>query len=604
MPVADPAACQPRRPEGQVATAGPPTVGEAGAAQATPWPQERERLHNLLNLAADWVWDLDAELRCRQVSEGWTRATGLGADHLLGRTLDDAAGLSMEPADRETLLAALARREAFRALRIGLRTPHGRPRYHCLSGMPLFGRDGEFQGYCGVGTEVTAAVEAMRQVEQRARVDALTGLPNRAQLLDGLGRALANAARHGRLVGLLYVDIDGFKGVNDRHGHAAGDLVLREVAARLSLRIRDADLLARLGGDEFVVLAEDVNGTAGLMALGHRIVQALRQPIPIGDGRRCSVSASVGIAVSGRPDAEALLKAADAAMYEAKALGKDRCTVYSAALHARVMREQSIEAELRGAIERDELELFFQPQMSLTGDALEGVEALLRWRHPVRGLILPGEFIESAERHGLIALLDEWVLDAACRQLRRWADTGLEVPRCAVNVSATHFDSGRLVDLVRSSLVRHGVAPAKLEIEVTETAVMRNAARGQALLQRLIDAGISVALDDFGVGHSSLARLKGMPATAIKLDRAFVQGLPHDTDDVAICRAVLALGQSLGLRVVAEGVETEAQGRFLRDAGCLTAQGYFYARPAPADEIARLLPAARPRARSLGCLRP
>jgi diguanylate cyclase (GGDEF)-like protein/PAS domain S-box-containing protein len=544
------------------------------------------RLASLLSLSSDWVWETDQRGRFVYVSEGWSQATDQPAAAALGRRLGQVPGLELGREQSLALRRAFVQRRAFRELTVAIRRPDAERRYLRVSGAPMHDAAGRFTGFRGVGSDVTAATLAALQADHMARFDSLTGLPNRAQLKTVLKRALVGAAAGRTRVAAVFIDLDGFKYINDNLGHAAGDELLCEMARRLADVVRSGDLVARLGGDEFVVVIENAGDGPVLAALAHRILVLLSQPVPL-EGRWFELTGSIGISVypDDAHDAETLLRHADTAMYVAKEQGKNSHHFYTAELAARAAEQFALETELRGALERDELELHYQPKVALAHGMLTGVEALVRWRHPRRGLVMPGEFVPLAERRGLISPLGRWVMGAACRQMARWRDDGVVVPQCAVNISAQHFTADTLVDDVQVALAGAGLPAGALEIEITESTVMRDPQRAQQVLGQLAALGVRIAIDDFGTGYSSLNYLKRFPAHALKIDRSFVRGLPGDSNDAAITRAVVAMAHSLGMKVVAEGVEQAQQLVFLSELGCDEAQGYLLGRPVPAEHL-------------------
>jgi diguanylate cyclase (GGDEF)-like protein/PAS domain S-box-containing protein len=551
------------------------------------------RLASLVSLSSDWIWEQDEALRFTYFSDGLTQATGVDPNALLGRQrlLDGMAGVPADvAADYERRLAA---RLPFRDLVYCLGAPGSRGVYISVSGEPIFDAAGAFKGYRGVGRDVTHQRLAEQQVLRLARYDGLTGLPNRNMFVDELERTLARAHRHGERFALFFIDLDRFKNINDSLGHGAGDQLLKVMATRLRDLLRESDLVARLGGDEFVVL---LDGTVGATALAHvarKALAAIGEPVAI-DARSYQVTGSIGISLypDDGADAATLLKNADAAMYLAKDRGKNNYQFYTAQLAAQSAQQFALEADLRASLQRDELQLHYQPKVRMGDGSLVGMEALLRWQHPQRGLLAPGAFIALAEDSGLIVPIGQWVLAAACRQVRAWRDAGLQVPRCAINLSARQFVNDTLVDEVRDALAAHALEPDALEVEITESVLMSDPQRANRTLQGLHALGVHIAIDDFGTGYSSLAYLKRFPAQTVKIDRSFVKGLPQDRDDAAITQAVIAMAHSLGLDVVAEGVETQEQLDFLRQLGCDQAQGYFIGRPMPAAQLQQRLDGA------------
>jgi diguanylate cyclase (GGDEF)-like protein/PAS domain S-box-containing protein len=441
--------------------------------------------------------------------------------------------------------------------------------------------------------DVTERRRAEEQLAHLASHDALTGLPNRVRFRERLEAALARCAAGGRAVALLCVDLDHFKAVNDTLGHAAGDALLCQVAARLRGCVREGDLVARLGGDEFAVLQEEVRRPADAAALARRIVRTLSMPYDL-EGRPALVGASVGIALAlaapaaGR-QAEDLLREADVALYRAKAEGRGRCRLFETGMDERLRRRQALKPALRGAAARGEFELHYQPVVDLASERAVAFEALLRWRRPGgRGPVMvpPAEFVPVAEEAGLIGPIGEWVLRAACREAAGWPE-GISV---AVNLSPAQFaDAARLVRSVAGALRAAGLAPGRLELEVTETVLLRDEAANLAALRALRALGVRLAMDDFGTGFSSLGYLRSFRFDKIKIDRSFVSDLPRGEQSLAIVRAAVGLGRALGMAVVAEGVETPEQLSALRGEGCALAQGFLWGRAVPAEEVPALL---------------
>jgi diguanylate cyclase (GGDEF)-like protein/PAS domain S-box-containing protein len=422
--------------------------------------------------------------------------------------------------------------------------------------------------------------------------DPLTGLPNRKLFLDRLERAVLRTRRTGEAVAVLFLDLDQFKVINDSLGHEAGDLLLKNLAPRLGQCLRGNDTLSRFGGDEFVVLCESLSGAEDAVLVAERMRALFDDPIQVGDQTHF-VTASIGLAISndsyaGRP--EALVRDADAAMYRAKDGGRDRFEVFDEVMRERAVSRLETEGALRRALENDELHLVYQPLVSLADGTIAHCEALVRWEHPERGLVAPGEFIPVAEESGLILPLGAWVLNEACRQAAEWADIGVSI---AVNLSAVQVGQPSLPDLVAETLERHGVAPERLIAEITETALIADPDRAARTLEALHALGVTIALDDFGTGYSSLSSLKRFPLHTIKLDRSFIHDLRPGTRDAAIVTSLVAMAESLGLVTVGEGVETEEQREQLAALGCRLAQGYLFARPLSAPEFERAYTSVR-----------
>ncbi|MDU9391351.1 putative bifunctional diguanylate cyclase/phosphodiesterase [Pseudomonas sp. zfem002] len=426
---------------------------------------------------------------------------------------------------------------------------------------------------------------ANQELTQLALHDTLTGLPNRTLLADRIDQAMSKVAEQGGCFALMFIDLDGFKPVNDAFGHHTGDQLLKEVAVRLRGHLHSQDTLARIGGDEFVLLVElddpddAVNVAAKQVNLVSRAFKVAEQNLQI--------SASIGIVLypGNGLDQHELLRNADAAMYHAKSGGKNGYSFFDVSMNSNARLQLQLLQDLRTAVEEKQFRLFYQPKYDAIGRHPIGAEALLRWDHPSMGLLLPDRFIVLAEKTGLIIPIGEWVLEEACRQMREWVDQGYSDWRIAVNLSAIQFCHAGLVDSVAAALQRNDLPPNSLTLEITETTAMRDADASLCVLQQLSDMGVDLSIDDFGTGYSSLMYLKRLPANELKIDRGFVRDLEQDSDDAAIVSAIVALGQALGLRIVAEGVETDRQQDFLTRLGCDSLQGYLLGQPVPAERF-------------------
>ena len=546
------------------------------------------RFSALVRSAAEYIVVLDDDGVVQFASDAVERVLGFPVDEFVGQN----GSVLCHPDDRERV------NEHFRQVRDGGML-HQTVLYRALradGGIRwIDGTVSDLRGDSSVGglvvngRDVTERVEAEERLAHLARHDPLTGLPNRAALLEDLGRAMARAGRRGSAVAVLFLDLDGFKVVNDSLGHAVGDRVLVAAADRVRGVLRAGDVLARLGGDEFTVMLEDLADPAEPIALAERLVQALREPLDIAD-RRHVVTASIGIAVTtpGDRDAIELLRQADLAMYRAKELGKARYEVFDQGLARRARRRLDVEAELRVAIEEGQLALHNQPEIDIALDRVVGVEALVRWRHPVRGLLMPGEFIAVAEESEMILDLGRAVLDRACATAADWVERfGPSAPEMSVNVSPRQLHDPAFLDDVRQVLGRHGLPPALLRLELTES-MLADAAVPEALSE-LQHMGVHIAVDDFGTGYSSLSYLDRLPVDVVKIDRAFLLPVLTADDRAPVVEAALALGRSLGLAVVAEGVETPAHVALLLRLGCHRAQGFFFGRPSPVQAAERFL---------------
>ena len=424
--------------------------------------------------------------------------------------------------------------------------------------------------------------EALMEVEYLATRDPLTRLPNRLLLMDRLNHAILTCQRESQALALLMIDLDHFKTINDSLGHHVGDLLIKQVGERISTCVRSSDTLARLGGDEFVVMYNNVKD-GGVGYLAQRITEILRQPYHI-EGHELNSSCSVGISIypDDANDAQALLRNADTAMYHAKEAGRNTYKYFSSFMNQRAINRLQLENELRNALIRDQLLVVYQPQVGVSNNKVVGAEALLRWRHPTKGLILPADFIPVAEATGMITDIGAWVLNQACAQQLRWRRQGLPPMRIAVNLSVRQVHQN-LVKVVSKTLDETGLDPAYLDLEITESLLMHDVEQSTKILNEVGASGVTISMDDFGTGFSSLSVLKLFPVQTIKIDKSFVRDLVEDQDDEAIVRSVVAMAHSLGLRVIAEGVETQEQLHFLRELGCEEYQGYLFSEPVEAD---------------------
>jgi diguanylate cyclase (GGDEF)-like protein len=473
------------------------------------------------------------------------------------------------------------------ALESVVRTKDGDDRTIAWRSAPLRGDDGAIMAVVRSGEDVTERRRAEAQVAYLAYHDALTGLPNRTQLEEQLRLDLVRARRSGEAVALLHFDLDNFKLVNDSLGHAAGDEALRETARRVADLVRAGDVLARLGGDEFLLLMRcagaGVAEEAARLA-AERIAAALERPFDVADAE-FHVGASIGVALFPEhgTDAEALLKRADAALHQAKRTGGATVALYERE-EGDARARLSLTSRLRRAIGEGELRLHYQPIVALGDGMLTGVEALVRWEDPRHGLVPPADFIPIAEETGLIDPIGDWVVEELCAQALRWAQAGRR-PRLAFNLSPRQLRRADLVSSIDERIARHGLRPQQFCAELTETAIMSDAHRHRSLLDELHEAGLTIAIDDFGAGHSSLARLRDLPVQVLKVDRAFLDKVPADSGSAAIVAAILALADALDMTTIVEGVETGEQLGFLRERRCPFGQGYLLGRPVPAEQV-------------------
>ncbi len=548
------------------------------------------RFRALTALSSDWYWEQDAQFRFVRFEGGLV--TGKASLSRYGKTRWEVGALNMSAADWDAHRAMLQAHETFHDLELQDIDEQGKKYWMSLSGEPIFDLQGVFKGYRGVGRNISGRKYAEEKIERLAFYDALTGLPNRRLLIDRLQHALVCSDRDRLSGALLFIDLDNFKDLNDTKGHDMGDQLLRQVAIRLAECVRDADTVARLGGDEFVVMLEKLSrdpdeAAAHAEGVGQKILSTLNQSYRLG-GIEHHSTPSIGIALfhDQMQDIDELLKRADLAMYEAKAAGRNALRFFDPKMQAVVAARAVLELDLRQGLQRKELLLHYQPIVDHLG-VVVGVEALVRWQSPTRGLVMPDEFIALAEKTALILPLGKWVLEAVCAQLVAWsAKPATARLSLAINVSARQFRQSEFASDLLNLLRVSGANPYRLKLEITESLLLHEIDSVIEKIGELRSIGVSFALDDFGTGYSSLAYLKQLPLEQLKLDQSFVRDVMTDPNDAAIAQAVLTLGQSLGLTVVAEGVETQAQRDFLLRHGCRLFQGFLFGRPVPLEQLA------------------
>ncbi|NJO37300.1 MAG: EAL domain-containing protein, partial [Rhizobiales bacterium] len=547
--------------------------------------QSESRFRDIAGAASDWVWETDSELRFTYLSGRFSDVTGHRVDDVLGRRQAELLTIAEDGPEQAACQINLAERQAFRALRCNLAAADGRMHVCEMSGQPILDERGGFAGYRGTASDITARLEAQNKASYLALHDPLTDLPNRTLFAERLEHAVAMVKRHGGSVAVLCLDLDHFKEVNDTLGHDTGDRLLKTVSARLQESLRQTDTIARLGGDEFAIIQIGAEQPASAERLSRRLLALFNQPTRIGD-HDTFVGLSIGIAL-GPTDGEnplQLLKNADIALYRAKADGRGAFRFFAPEMDAELQARKALEHDLRDALARGEFELAFQPLIDIADERVVGVEALLRWHHPKRGIVSPADFIPVAETTGLILPIGEWVLRSACLQATRWP--GISI---SVNLSPVQFRHPDLVGLVGDVLGDVGLAPERLELEITEGVLLQDVQAALQTIEGLKRLGVRIAMDDFGTGYSSLSHLHRFPFDKLKVDQSFVHMLERDANAAAIIRSVLGLGKSLGMMTTAEGVETASQLDFLRTEGCDQVQGYHLGRPQSADQFARLL---------------
>ncbi len=564
------------------------------AAYAEALFEERERAQVTLNSIGDAVVSTDVSGRVTYLNGVAEELTGWSQHEAVGHPLEDVFRIidatTRQAAQNSTMLAIRDDKPLALPPNCVLIRRDGIEAAIEDSTAPIHDRRGAVTGAVMVFHDVSVARAMTRKMAYLAQHDSLTDLPNRVLLSDRLREAIALSSRHERKLAVLFLDLDRFKHINDSKGHVVGDRLLQSVAQRLFACVRSSDTVGRLGGDEFVVLLWEVRRAEDAAITAAKILEAVRKPHLI-DEDELHVTGSIGIVTypDDGTDAETLMKKVDLAMYHAKETGRDSYQFFKPEMNARAIERQSLEDSLRYALERQELVLHYQPKFNLATGEITGAEALIRWRHPQRGLIPPGQFITIAEDCGLIVPIGRWVLREACRQARAWQMAGLPPLCVAINISSVELRAPGFVSGVRATLQETGLEPRYLELELTQTVLIEDSRSVADVLTELKDIGVLLALDDFGTGYSNLSHLKRFPIDALKIDQSFVHDLTMDEDNAGIVTAVIGMGKSLHMRVVAEGVETRNQLEILQEYGCLQGQGYYFCRPVPAEEFGQLL---------------
>lgn len=563
-------------------------VAQAALAEST------QRYKSVIDGVSNGVVLQDREGTVLAVNPSAERILQQSAQTLVGRSMDlmqygfDESDNSLA-GEASPVRKALLEASPITGLQVCFKPRQGQHRWLWFSAIPLM-RDADPVPYAVLSSfeDVTELREVQNQFSALANRDALTGLPNRFKMMDVGAGAVATAERRGSGLGLLFVDLDHFKDINDTYGHLAGDAFLREVTQRLKGALRDTDTIARLGGDEFVVLLEPCGSSATAEHVANRLLDDLHQPFVVA-GNPVYAGASIGIALY--PEAgttfNELLKAADTAMYSAKSSGRMTYRFFEEKMHQAAAQRLWMENNLREALQERQFVLYYQPKAETDSGRITGAEALIRWRHPSRGLIPPAEFIPFAEESGFIVQLGTWVLQEACRQIRAWLDEGRRIP-VAVNLSARQLKTDGVLDVIRGAIEQAGIDPTLLEVELTESALIEDEDNALRVLRSISALGVTLYLDDFGTGHSSLSKLAKFPIDVLKVDRSFVHVLNADAKSFALTKAIVLIGKTLGMKVVAEGVETREQLGSLAAMGCDFVQGYLVSKPVPAADFGRM----------------
>ncbi|MBS1142812.1 MAG: response regulator receiver modulated diguanylate cyclase/phosphodiesterase with sensor(s) [Proteobacteria bacterium] len=556
--------------------------------------EEKERAQVTLNSIGDAVLTTNLPGNVTYLNQVAETMTGWSRESALGRPLSEVFrivdGATRQEAPNPAQLAVRENRTVGLAADSVLLRRDGRESPIEDSAAPIHNRDGQVAGAVIVFHDVSESRAMALKMAHLAQHDFLTGLPNRVLLTERLSRAIGQAHRHEKRVALMFIDLDYFKHINDSLGHAIGDQLLQLVAERLKLCIRDTDTVCRQGGDEFVILLTEIEQTKDAAPVAEKLIAAFAEPCLIG-GNELHVTLSIGISIypDDSPDANGVMKNADTAMYHAKANGRNNYQFFTPEMNTRAVRRLFVEGNLRRALREGEFRLYYQPKIDLASGLMIGSEALIRWLDPEHGVVNPKQFVPIAEECGLIVPIGSWVMREACRQVCAWQDAGLEAVPVSVNISAVEFRNKQFLDGVALILKETGMQPDFLELELTESILMHDAESSASVLETLKEMGMHLAIDDFGTGYSSLSYLKRFPINTLKIDQSFVQDIAIDSDDASIVSAMIGMGKSLKQRVIAEGVETDAQLRHLRALNCDQGQGFLFGHPLPADEFALLL---------------
>ncbi|RZI44537.1 EAL domain-containing protein [Herbaspirillum sp. HC18] len=553
--------------------------------------ESEARFRALTNLSSDWYWEQDEDIRFTRL-ESRDENTVSMRHFFLGRHPWET-GLRAEcEGGWDAFREMMAARMPFRDFIFHRTLEDGSPYYISVSAAPIFDSGGRFNGYRGIAREITDKKLAEDRIQYLATHDELTGLPNRVLFGKLLESAVRTGHRYNRSFAVLFIDLDRFKYINDTLGHAAGDTLLKEVSARFKGALRASDMIARLGGDEFVALVQELDEEEPAATVARKIIAAASRPVML-MGRECRVTASIGIAMYPRDgeDEQTLMKHADIAMYHAKEEGKNNFQFYSKDISMQSLERLTLETNLRRALERNEFTLHYQAKRDLATGAVTGAEALLRWHNDELGNVPPAFFIPLAEEIGVIIPIGKWVLKTACEQNMAWQRMGLPPVSMAVNLSVRQFTDEHLLDDIAAILRETGMSPHLLELEITEGMVVHDPEHAKRLLHAIKQMGIRLAIDDFGAGYSSISQLKHFPIDTLKVDRSFIRDIAHNMSDKAITEAIISMGKTLNLTVVAEGVETEEQESLLRSQACDQMQGYLFSKPVTPEKFAALLQA-------------
>lgn len=544
---------------------------------------EMSKLSHAVEQTADTIMITDKNGIIEYVNSGFEETTGYERAEVVGRTPNIVKSGEMSDDFYIELWESVLKGEVFRDVFVN-RKKNGSVYFEEKTITPLRDINNEITHFISSGKDITDRMRTQERLQYLAHHDVLTGLPNRMLFMDRLSQAIKHIKRDGGMVALMFLDIDRFKNINDTLGHPAGDTMLRIIAKRLSNVLREQDTVARLSGDEFAIILEGLNGMDVIPSIARKLLLEISHPMQINDNELFTTS-SIGISIypTDGEEPHTLLKNADSAMYHAKEKGRNNYQFYTPNMNAMAAVYLKLENKLHRALERSEFEVHYQPQFNISSGQLSGIEALIRWRHPDEGLLAPQRFLHLLEETGLIVPIGEWVLHTACHQMSKWVNTGLLIPKLAVNITPRQLANQNFVNVVQQALKDTGLQPHQLELEITESSLMEEEHTNINALHDLHSLGVSIAMDDFGTGYSSLSYLRQFPISTLKIDRSFVKQVPHNYDDCVLARTIISMGQNLNLKIIAEGVEHNSQLEFLKKLGCDGAQGFLYSPAIPAE---------------------
>lgn len=552
--------------------------------------ESEARFRDLIELSSDWYWELDTSYRFTLLAGDVAAKADFDPSEASAKPLWEVEGLSLCDMEWDEFREILDKQARFSDIvYVTDRSSNGK-HYVSISGKPMLDQDKKFRGYRGVGQDITERKRYEEKIQHIAYHDSLTQLPNRLLFGKLLSHSIAQGRRYKKKLAVFFLDLDRFKNINDTLGHDAGDLCLQQVSRVLKDCLRKSDVVARLGGDEFVVLMEEITDINHVTTLAMKILSSIIKPFTLHD-QELRVTTSIGISIypMDGQDEQTLMKNADIALYRAKEEGKNNFRLYSDQMNDYSIRRLALESDLRRALEKNEFLLHYQPKIDFRTGKISGMEALIRWQHPDLGMVPPGQFIPIAEETGMIIPIGRWVLKTACEQNKAWQSEGLPMLRVSVNLSAQQFSDANLLQDISTVLLETGLSADFLELEITESMVMRNPEKAVLLLNALKEMGICLTMDDFGVGYSSLATIKKFPIDIIKIDQSFIRGIAEDKGDKALTEAIIVMSKTLNLKVVAEGVETLEQHNFLMEKACDEFQGYYFSKPLDNEKFFDLL---------------